>query len=353
MAKAKKLPSGNWRVQASATIDGKTVRRSFTYSDKKQAEKAALDWQSQTFKFNSNPSELTLGEAILNYIDSRRNILSPVSIATYEKIARNYFHNLQGKKLSNINQKSLQAEINALSGRLSPKSVRSIWGLITASIKHATGESVTVTLPKKQKKIYSTPDLSVSLKILAACKDTEIELPVTLALRMGLRISEVCGLKWSAVHDDYIVIDNVIVTYGKEQYEKPPKSAAGNRKIPLPPDIKELIEKQPKDNDYVVQKSAKAIEDMFRRVLAKNKIPHCRFHDLRHATASAMALLNIPDRYAMKIGGWDSPDVLRSVYQQTFTKEELAFSKTLSDFFTQVSSHSEDLHPEEMHENKN
>lgn len=338
MAKAKKLPSGNWRVQASATIDGKTVRRSFTYSDKKQAEKAALDWQSQIFKFNSNPSELTLGEAILNYIDSRRNILSPVSIATYEKIARNYFHNLQGKKLSNINQKSLQAEINELSGRLSPKSVRSIWGLISASLKHATGESVTVTLPKKQKKIYSTPDLSVSLKILAACKDTEIELPVTLALRMGLRISEVCGLKWTAIHDDYIIIDNVIVTYGKEQYEKSPKSAAGNRKIPLPPDIKELIEKQPKDNDYVVQKSAKAIEDMFRRVLEKNEIPHCRFHDLRHATASAMALLNIPDRYAMKIGGWDSPDVLRSVYQQTFSQEELAFSKILSDFFTQASS---------------
>lgn len=353
MAKAKKLPSGNWRVQAGATIDGKTVRRSFTFPDKKQAEKAALDWQSQIFKFNSNPSELTLGEAVSNYIESRRNILSPVSIATYEKLARNYFHNLQGKKLSNINQNALQAEINELSGRLSPKSVRSIWGLFSASIKHATGESITVTLPKKQKKIYSTPDLSMALKILSACKGTEIELPVTLALRMGLRISEVCGLKWSAVHDDYIVIDNVIVTYGKEQYEKSPKSAAGNRKIPLPPDIKELIDKQPKVDDYIVRKSAKAIEDMFRRILAKNEIPHCRFHDLRHATASAMALLNIPDRYAMKIGGWDSPDVLRSVYQQTFSKEELAFSKTLSDFFTQLSSHGENFSHEETPENKN
>ena len=82
MAKAKKLPSGNWRVQASATIDGKTVRRSFTYPDKKQAEKAAIDWQNQIFKYKNNPSELTLKEAIADYIDSRRNILSPVSIAT-------------------------------------------------------------------------------------------------------------------------------------------------------------------------------------------------------------------------------------------------------------------------------
>jgi integrase len=122
---------------------------------------------------------------------------------------------------------------------------------------------------------------------------------------------------------------------GAEEYEKSPKSSAGNRKIPLPKDIKDLIELQPKVNDYIIQKNSKAIGAMFRRILEKNNIPHCRFHDLRHATASAMALLNIPDRYAMKIGGWDSPDVLRSIYQQTFTAEELAFSKLLSDFFTE------------------
>lgn len=321
-------------MQASVTVDGKTVRKSFTAADKKQAEMSALEWQNKIFRYNNEPTQLTLGEAIKRYIESRRNVLSPVSIATYEKIKKNYFNDLQAKRLSNISQNMLQAEINKLSGKLSPKTVKSVWGLISATIKHSTNETISVTLPKKQKIIYATPDLQTSLKILEACKDTEIELPVTLALRLGLRISEICGLKWSAVYDDYIVIDNVIVSFGTEEYEKSPKSTAGNRKIPLPPDIKDLINKQPKINDYVVQKNSKAIGAMFRRVLEKNNLPHCRFHDLRHATASAMALLNIPDRYAMKIGGWDSPDVLHSIYQQTFTKEELAFSKMLSDFFT-------------------
>lgn len=335
MAKAKKLPSGNWRVQASATIDGKLIRKSFTASDKKRAEIAALEWQNKIYKFANEPTQLTLGEAIERYIDSRRNVLSPVTIATYEKIKKNYFVEMQSKKLSNISQNMLQGEINQLCEKLSPKTIRSVWGLISATIKNATNETINVTLPKKRKIIYSTPDLQTSLKILSACKGTEIELPVTLALRLGLRISEICGLKWSAIYEDYIVIDNVIVSYGTEEYEKTPKSAAGNRKIPLPQDIKDLINSQPKINDYVVPKNSKAIGAMFRRILANNNIPHCRFHDLRHATASAMALLNIPDRYAMKIGGWDSPDVLRSIYQQTFTKEELAFSKLLSDFFTQ------------------
>lgn len=335
MAKAKKLPSGNWRVQASVTIDGKTIRKSFTKSDKKQAEISALEWQNKIFKYCDEPTQLTLGEAMERYIESRRNILSPVSIATYEKIKRNYFTKLQDKKLSNISQNMLQAEINELSGKLSPKSVRSIWGLISATIKHSTGETINIVLPKKQKIIYATPDLQTALKILEVCKGTEIELPVTLALKFGLRVSEICGLKWSAIYDDYIVIDNVIVSYDTEKYEKSPKSAAGNRKIPLPPDVKALIYAQPKINDYVIQKNGNAIGAMFRRILDKNNIPRCRFHDLRHAAASAMALLNIPDRYAMKIGGWDTPEVLHSIYQQTFTQEELSFSKMLSEFFTE------------------
>ncbi len=334
MAKAKKLPSGSWRVQASVTVNGKKVRKSFTSHDKSKAELAALEWQNQIFRNTVDTTDQTLGEAIQHYIDDRRNVLSPVTIATYEKIMKNYFTELQIRKLSRLSQSILQAEVNRLSATLSPKSVRSIWGLISASIKNATNETVNVTLPKMQRIIYSTPDLNTSLKILEVCKGTEIELPVTLALRLGLRVSEICGLKWSAVHDDYIVINNVIVSYGTEEYEKSPKSIAGNRKIPLPEDIKTIINAQPKINDYIIQKNSKAIGAMFRRILAKNEIPHCRFHDLRHATASAMALLNIPDRYAMKIGGWDSPDILQSIYQQTFTKEELAFSKLLSEFFT-------------------
>ena len=66
-------------------------------------------------------------------------------------------------------------------------------------------------------------------------------MPVNLALKCGLRISEVCGLKWSAIHDDYIVIDNVIVSFGKEQIEKAPKSSAGKRKIPVSKDVLSLI----------------------------------------------------------------------------------------------------------------
>ena len=45
MAKAKKLPSGSWRVQASITLDGNLIRRSFTAASKDKAELLAKEWQ--------------------------------------------------------------------------------------------------------------------------------------------------------------------------------------------------------------------------------------------------------------------------------------------------------------------
>ena len=37
MPKSKKLPSGNWRVQASKMVNGVLVRKSFTNKDLKKA----------------------------------------------------------------------------------------------------------------------------------------------------------------------------------------------------------------------------------------------------------------------------------------------------------------------------
>jgi integrase len=41
----------------------------------------------------------------------------------------------------------------------------------------------------------------------------------------------------------------------------------------------------------------------FKRLLEKNGLPHMTFHDLRHMNASVMAMLRIPDKYAMERGG--------------------------------------------------
>ena len=58
------------------------------------------------------------------------------------------------------------------------------------------------TLPKKQPKIK---DLPTPEEVLNAIKDTDVELPVLLALWLGMRLSEIQGLRFSDVSPNGII----------------------------------------------------------------------------------------------------------------------------------------------------
>jgi integrase len=57
------------------------------------------------------------------------------------------------------------------------------------------------------------------------------------------------------------------------------------------------------------------------------------FHDLRHVNASVMALLNIPDKYAQERGGWKTDNIMKNVYQQTFSSERRNVDRLINDYF--------------------
>ena len=78
MAKAKKLPSGNQRVQATATVNGEKIHWSFTASEKREAEMEALKWQTSHSK--DYAKNFTVGQMIEQYINSKTNVLSPSTI---------------------------------------------------------------------------------------------------------------------------------------------------------------------------------------------------------------------------------------------------------------------------------
>lgn len=84
MAKAKKLPSGNWSVQAyshTVTINGKQKRvyERFTAPTRKEAEYLAAEFQMNKSRKKSMET-MTVAQAIESYIDSKSNILSPSTI---------------------------------------------------------------------------------------------------------------------------------------------------------------------------------------------------------------------------------------------------------------------------------
>ncbi len=334
---ATKLPDNRWRTQVLISEPGAPRKyKSFYGSTEDEADYKALKYKMDKKKAEDK-SQMTILQAVDAYIELRRPVLSPSTIRGYAAIRRNYIGDaIANKKIYDIEYVLLQSEANRLSAEYSVKTAKNTLGLITAAIKVYRPEFAMreISYPKVKKKTYATPDGQALADIFHVTKGTNAEVPVLLAAWLSLRASEVVGLKWDDIHEDYINIDTAIVLGEEGAVEKGTKTDGSERRIPLPPFIREKLLALPRNGKHVFEGvSASAISKRFHKLLVKNNLPLCRFHDLRHANASIMLMLGVPDKYAMERGGWTTTSVLKGVYQQTFTSEQKAVAERIDNYF--------------------
>ncbi len=340
MAKAKKLKSGNWRclVYSHTTPEGKRKYESFTAPTKKEAEYMAAEFALDK-RIGNDSSRWTLGEAIDKYIELKRPVLSPSSIYRYEQIKKRSFQDIMGVALNRIDSNMLQQAINRemertplnRSGSVSPKTVKIEFGLISSTLKrYMPDKTFRVDLPKQARRIRSLP---LPEDIYKAVKDTDIELPVLLALWLSFTMSEIRGLtKSKSINGDYITIREVLVDVGGvDERKEIAKEISRNRRHRMPDRIKELINQV--DGDVIVPIRPKTLLYQFRKCLKAHGIEEITFHDLRHINASLMAMLRIPDKYAQERGGWMTDHVMKSVYTETFSEERQRVDDVIDGYF--------------------
>lgn len=327
--KAKKLPSGNWRVQLQ--IDGK--RYSCTGATKKDAENEAKKLYAG-FQIEKK-SILTVGKAIDKYIDSKEKVLSPSTVRGYKTIRKNHLQSLMDINLTELTPLDIQQAISAdqASGR-SAKTIKNAHGLLSAMLKEFRPTFISnPKLPQKKPqeiRIFSEQEMK---KVWAASKGTPYELPILLASWLGLRQSEIKGLKFGDIQDGRLHIQRAIVKGTSGPVEKGTKTVSGDRYIKLPETIAQLITDEynrrfPKVNptDYICPMSASAIYENFIRICEKAGVKPCRFHDLRHFAASEAHSLGVPDKYAMRRMGHATDNMLKTVYQHTMRDKEDQFA---------------------------
>lgn len=343
MAKAKKLPSGSWRVQvyAGKSPEGKPKYISITCDTKDEAELAALEYRVRHKKEGrQKPENMTIRQAIDRYIESRDAVLSPSTIREYRQEQRNSLQGIIDVPLCKLTQDMIQREINIEARTKSPKTVRNIHGLLSAVLREYYPDlHLHTKLPQKTKAQIYIPDLDTISKIIATAKGTSLEIPIMLAVCLGLRRSEILGLKWSDVdlNAKTIHIGRAIVIGEKgKQVEKGTKTYAGDRTIRIPELLRISLQKQ-KDghegNEYIVPITGNTLYKRFIKMLSRNNLPRMKLHNLRHANASVMHLLNIPNKYAAERIGHSTDNMLKTVYQHTISQESEKINQIINDFF--------------------
>jgi integrase len=322
MATAKQLPSGSWRVRVFAGKDatGKLQYKSFTEPTERKANLAALEWQEKYKEISSDSSNLTVEEAIDAYIELKNNILSPSTIRFLDTVKRNHLQGIKSIKLAHLTRNIIQEAINSEAAGKSPKTVKNVYGVLSSVISQYRPDwSIPkVTLPQQQKPVERALNAKQIAILLNSIDGDPIEIPILLALWLGLRRSEILALKWSDIDFNGMTIriaSALVPDKNSKMVEKSTKTKDSTRTLKLPPYIAEKLKVYPHSGDRIFNISEGLLSKHFPRLCKNIGIGRFKFHDLRRSMATVGLSLNIADKLIMARGGWNNPQTMKNIYQ--------------------------------------
>lgn len=337
MPKAKKLPSGNWRVQ----VMNNGIRKSFTGETKKEAELMALEWLNGRIKKETTAKNV--GDAVKDYIESKENILSPSSVRGYWIIYNNAIDLIAHICLQDLTEKHLQNWVNTNAANYAPKSVKSQFSLVTATLR---AEKVdidfdSVLLPRLKREEKKIPNEEEISKILHIIEGTSVELPVTIAVTLGLRQSEIAALRWSDYDGQYLHIHAAKVPDKDNKYvvKDTTKTDASTRTLEVDELLKLRLDRAKRQGEFISPMLPSSVLRKFNHLCDKNGLPRFTMHAQRHGNASMMLAKGVPDLYAMKRLGHSSTNMIKNVYQHLYAEKEKEVAQTVSDAFSDIFSH--------------
>lgn len=326
--KIEKLPSGSYRIRKTYKGHAYTVITDYKPTQK-EALKLMADELDKVKSDTSHQKHITFSTAAKNYIEVKKNVLSPSTIAGYERISKVFSAKFKDLLISDISVIDVQKEINDYSVDRSPKTVRNAHCFISAVLSMYRPEiSLRTSLPQRIKSETYVPTNEEVRKVVEYAKGTKYETAILLAA-LGLRRSEICALKPEDLQGNTLHINKALVENSEHGYtEKGTKTTDSAREIYLPNELADLIRSQ----GYIYQGYPGSILKFLHRTQDSLGIPRFKLHALRHYYASTAHAIGIPDSYIMQSGGWQSDNVLKSVYRHALDEEKEKMQKQAAEY---------------------
>ena len=240
------------RYIASYSAEGKARYKSVygkSYTEVKQKMK------NQNAENIEQSFNIYLTDWVKQCLRLQKGNIKSSTLRVYERYFNNHIKPFFGNiLLRKINRAILREFVGSLS-ELSPSTVRGIFSFLRECLKAAESEGYIlpvwsgVQLPKPKKSeaaVFSREEQAKIEKSLDIVKCPN-EVGILICLYAGLRIGEVCGLRWTDIdfNNKYMTINRTvqrITINGKSELrELPPKSESSRRKIPIPPCLLEQL----------------------------------------------------------------------------------------------------------------
>lgn len=332
----KKLPSGAWRCQVM--VDGKRI--SVTEDTAKLAQAKAMAIQAGLMeKQEEQKKALSLSEAIDEYINMKSATLSPSTLRGYQTVQKNRLQSIMQKNVYTLTKKDVQLAVNEDAKSVSAKTVYNSYGLVRPVLKEYGIDVSGVNLPQRVKpnKKYMQPE-EIS-KFLLAIQGDLCEVPILMAICLGLRRSEIIGLCGDCVDakNGTVTIRRTVVPdrHGRMVLKTGAKNASSQRTISCPDFIMDklvpMIPPNPKAPIFPFHPDT--LRKHVHRVCAAAGITDTGVHGLRHTNAAVMKFLQIDDAHAMQRGGWTNEATYKQTYSYVFSSVADSADQKINDFF--------------------
>lgn len=313
--KIEKLPSGSYRVRKM--YKGQTYTVLF---DSKPTQKEALQAMSEKLEnIERKTDPMTFNTAAEKYFKLKKNVLSPSTLRGYKGNLRGLSEEFKCIRISDMTQIDIQKEINNLSRDKSPKTVMNIHGLISSVLGTYRPDFVLkTTLPQKTKSdIYIPTDEDVK-RIIKDIEGSMFEVAILLAC-FGLRRSEILALTVDDLSDNTLTINKAMVQDADKNWIiKTTKTTESTRTVVIPPYLADKIREQ----GFIYKGAPNSITGHLNDVQDRLGIPRFSIHKLRHYFASKMSALGVPEADILKMGGWSSDHVMKSVYRHSLQTKQ-------------------------------
>ena len=348
------------RYVIGKTITGKT-RFGYVYGYQyTEVRRALLLKKAEHAKnapaFNGH-CQSTVGEWMLYWLENELlGSIKASSYQTYINLLNRYVLPVIGNiRLSSVTPGIVNDYIQQLEENgLAYSTVKSAYRLLSAAMRYALDEGKIQKNPCRKIRIQR-PEQSEQRVLTRAEQEmlrnsaSDSDLPAILSLYTGMRLGEVCALKWSDIDWEKKTITvrrtvQRIVRNGHDNGRKTmlmigtPKSLRSHRVIPVPDFIlvqmKKLAESDSLDS-FVFSVSAKAaeprtIQRRFKRLMDKLGISGVHFHTLRHSFATRLLELGVDVKTVSVLLGHGSVRTTLDFYAHSLIDQQRAAMKLLA-----------------------
>lgn len=248
---------------------------------------------------------VTIPEAAEEWLMDVKNKRKHSTYVKYQFIYHSYIEkNFQTVKLQEITD-SLAKE--KLPDTLSDSLRKSIYCVLNRTLRFAS-EKYSVPMPNLKSSVSYTRNKPIEVLnrkeqtelFSVLCQEMDIfKMAVLLCLHTGLRLGEVCALKWSDIDfkNRLLMVNRTVQRICMEGcqtktilLETEPKSEFSRREIPLSPTAMKLLVQFRHEREYIFggnkPMEPRTLQKRFKKIIKETRLEDKNFHILRHTFAT-------------------------------------------------------------------